>query len=229
MAKHMHQSGGGKALCDLPFPPLRRTQVLAGSVSCGLRSRLKTHPCFTPRSPSSTPLPHTPTNFIAGLYYFQRTGARLPLVTPSLTPCTRPCEFMSLAPGVHPSPPPQRPILTLPTTPTTPHSLARYHIYRVCALLLHPHPCRTSNPDAPPGGLPTTLPPCPPPGVPYNPNPSPPDPPDVANKTVPPRFVHFYPPATHPGPPTTMASQDPCPAPPCCPTPWSALKLVSPT
>ena len=74
-----------------PFPP-----PSPNTSPCGLKKAVHT-PCFTPRSPSNTHRPHTPINFIAGIYYLQRTGARIPLVVPSLTPCARPCEFMSLA------------------------------------------------------------------------------------------------------------------------------------
>ncbi len=71
-----------------PFPPLRRTQV-----PCVKKKPLKiTLSGLPPRFPSNTHRPHMPLHFIAGLYFFKRAGARIPLVVPSLTPCARPCE-----------------------------------------------------------------------------------------------------------------------------------------
>ena len=98
-----------------------------------------------------------PIHFIAGLYHFQSTGARIILVVPSLTPCARPCEFKSLPLHANPPPPPS-PNLTPTTTPASPHSPYRYHIYRVCTLLPHPHPRRTSHHDGPPGARPNSSP-----------------------------------------------------------------------
>jgi len=138
-----------------PSHPLRRTQTLREEKA------VKRHiPCLPPRFSSITHRPHTPINFIARLYYFQRTGARLPLVVPSLTPCARPCEFMPFP--LHANPPPRSVPILPPTTPFTPHSPARYHIYRVCAFLPHPHPCRTSHLDRPLAYRPTALLSCPP-------------------------------------------------------------------